>query len=75
MFLLALLSLIVQTLAAQTLANHVNDPTVLKQFIIFGRHSVRSATAPDATLATLASQPYPDFGVGAALLGFAILWV
>ncbi|MGB7762055.1 MAG: histidine-type phosphatase [Bryobacteraceae bacterium] len=49
--------------AAQTLANQATDPTVLKQIIIYGRHSVRSSTVPDATLAMFASQPYPDFGV------------
>jgi 4-phytase/acid phosphatase len=49
--------------SAQTLANQATDPTVLKQIIIYGRHSVRSGTVPDATLATLASQPYPAFEV------------
>jgi hypothetical protein len=33
---------------AQTLANQANDPTVLRQIIIFGRHGVRSAVAPAA---------------------------
>ncbi len=49
--------------AAQTLANQAADPTVLKQIIIFGRHSVRSATVPDTTLLTLASRTYPPFEV------------
>src|SRR5664280_634731 len=50
-------------MAAQTLANQATDPTVLKQIVIFGRHSVRSAVVPSTTLASFASQPYPDFGV------------
>ena len=49
--------------AAQTLASQATDPTVLKQIVIYGRHSVRSSAIPDVTLATYASQPYPDFGV------------
>ena len=49
--------------SAQTLANQATDPTVLKQIIIYGRHSVRSSTIPDATLATFASRPYPAFEV------------
>jgi 4-phytase / acid phosphatase len=59
----ALLSLVAGPASAQTLANPATDPTVLKQIIIFGRHSVRSSVVPDAMLATMASQPYPDFGV------------
>ena len=50
-------------MAAQTLANQATDPTVLKQIVIFGCHSVRSAVAQSATLTTFTSQPYPDFGV------------
>ena len=49
--------------AAQTLANQATDPTVLKQMIVYGRHSVRSSAIPDSVLATLASQPYPAFSV------------
>ena len=49
--------------AAQTLANQASDGTVLKQIILFGRHSVRSSAVPSELLATFASQPYPDFGV------------
>lgn len=48
---------------AQTLVDQATDPTVLKQIILYGRHSVRSSTVPDATLATFALQKYPDFGV------------
>lgn len=55
-------------IAAQTLANQATDPTVLKQIVIFGRHGVRSAVVPSTTLATFASQPYPDFGVPAGYL-------
>lgn len=60
---MAVLVLALQRAAAQTLANQATDPTVLKQIIIFGRHSVRSSVVPSAILATFASQPYPDFGV------------
>jgi len=49
--------------SAQTLANQATDPTVLKQIIIYGRHSVRSSTVAAATLATLASRTYPPFEV------------
>ena len=61
--LLAGLVLSLHPLAAQTLANQATDPTVLKQIIIFGRHGVRSSVVPNAVLATMASQPSPDFGV------------
>jgi 4-phytase/acid phosphatase len=37
------------------------DDTQLKQVIIFGRHSVRSPVAPNATLSTFSVQPYPAF--------------
>jgi 4-phytase/acid phosphatase len=60
---LVVLFLALQPVAAQTLANQANDPTILKQIIFFGRHSVRSSVVPTAMLATMASQPYPDFGV------------
>lgn len=46
---------------AQTVTD--NDGTVLKQIIIFGRHSVRSATASPETLAKYAVDPYPAFEV------------
>ena len=39
------------------------DDTVPKQIILFGRHGVRSAAFPDATLAAFATRPYPSFGV------------
>lgn len=39
------------------------DDSVLKQVIIFGRHGVRSAALPTATISAFASKPYPDFGV------------
>ena len=48
---------------AQTVAKPSSDDTVLKQIIVFGRHGVRSAAFPSATLATFATRPYPDFGV------------
>ncbi len=46
---------------AQTIRN-ADDGTTLKQIIIFGRHSIRSATAnPASLLAQYAAAPYPDF--------------
>jgi 4-phytase / acid phosphatase len=45
---------------AQTVTN---DDTVLKQFIIFGRHSVRAPTPSRAQYATYSPRPYPDFNV------------
>ncbi len=50
-------------LFAQTAPGQTSDDTVLKQIIIFGRHGVRSAAFPSATLAMFATRPYPDFGV------------
>ncbi len=50
---------------AQTLTN---DDTVLKQIIIFGRHSVRSAVLSPAAYAQYSPRPYPDFGVPAGYL-------
>ncbi len=44
--------------AAQTIRSA--DDTILRQIIIFGRHSVRSPTAQPATLATYAVDWYPD---------------
>jgi 4-phytase/acid phosphatase len=48
---------------AQRLPHAVKDDTVLKQIILFGRHSVRSAAAPSNVIAVFASRHYPDFGV------------
>ena len=50
---------------AQTISN---DDTILKQIILFGRHSVRASVAPTALYATLSVRPYPDFGVPAGYL-------
>ncbi len=44
---------------AQTVIN--NDGTILKQIIIFGRHSIRSATTATTTLDKMAVDPYPPF--------------
>ena len=44
---------------AQTVIN--NDGTTLKQIIIFGRHSIRSATTATTTLDKMAVDPYPPF--------------
>jgi 4-phytase / acid phosphatase len=53
------------TVPAQTVTN---DNTVLKQIIIFGRHSVRAPTATPAQYALLSPRPYPDFGVSTGYL-------
>jgi 4-phytase/acid phosphatase len=48
---------------AQT-TNAVDDGTVLKQIIIFGRHSIRAAISTTNTLNRFSADPYPDyFGV------------
>ena len=51
---------IAPTVPAQTVAN---DNTILKQIIIFGRHSVRSPVLPPATYSMFSPRAYPDFGV------------
>ena len=38
-----------------------DDDTILKQIIIFGRHSIRSSTDSPSSLAQFAVDPYPDF--------------
>jgi 4-phytase/acid phosphatase len=45
---------------AQT-TNAVDDGTVLKQIIIFGRHSIRSATTGTNSLDECSANPFPDF--------------
>ncbi|MFN7995046.1 MAG: hypothetical protein U0Q18_15670 [Bryobacteraceae bacterium] len=60
--LLFLASLVAVPVSAQT-ANDSDTDTVLKQVIIFGRHSVRSPTVAPADYAKLSRRPYPDFGV------------
>jgi len=45
---------------AQTVTS---DDTILKQIIIFGRHSVRSPVISPASYAQYSPRPYPDFGV------------
>jgi 4-phytase/acid phosphatase len=48
---------------AQT-TNATDDGTVLKQIIIFGRHSIRAAISTTNTLNQFSADPYPDyFGV------------
>lgn len=49
--------------ASATAQTVTNDDTVLKQVIVFGRHSVRSPVLPPALYATFSPRPYPDFGV------------
>ena len=46
----------------------VDDGTILKQIIIFGRHGVRSSTVSPADYAKLSPRPYPDFGVAPGYL-------
>ena len=48
--------------AAQTIADGADD-TILKQIVIFGRHSVRSPTLAPADLAKYSASPFPAFGV------------
>lgn len=38
-----------------------DDGTILKQIIVFGRHSIRSSTADPSSLAQFAVDTYPDF--------------
>src|ERR1035438_5474794 len=45
---------------AQT-TNAADDGTVLKQIIIFGRHSIRSATSDTNSLDECSANPFPDF--------------
>ena len=45
---------------AQTI-KAVDDGTVLKQIIIFGRHSIRAATSATNSLNQFSANPYPDF--------------
>ena len=51
--------------SAQTVTN---DNTILKQIIIFGRHSVRSPVLTPAQYAAFSPRPYPDFGVSTGYL-------
>jgi len=51
---------IAPTVPAQTVTN---DDTILKQIIIFGRHSVRSPVLPPATYGIFSPRAYPEFGV------------
>jgi 4-phytase / acid phosphatase len=46
--------------SAQT-TNDANDGTVLKQIILFGRHSIRSSTFSTNTLNLFSAEPYPVF--------------
>ena len=52
-------------LSAQTVTN---DNTVLKQIIIFGRHSVRAPTASPEQYALFSPRAYPNFGVSTGYL-------
>ena len=55
--------LLIFTIAVPVLAQTINtdDDTTLKQIIVFGRHSIRSALANAATLDQFAADPYPPF--------------
>lgn len=63
----ALLAALAVTLpaAAQTVSN---DGTILRQIIIFGRHSVRAPVLSPDEYARFSPRPYPDFGVPAGYL-------
>ena len=54
-------------LTAQPPAQPVDD-TQLKQVIIFGRHSVRAAVAPNTYLDQYSTQQFPNFDVAAGIL-------
>src|SRR3954469_24452007 len=54
-------------LGAQTVSSSTDD-TVLRQVIIFGRHSVRSTIATASDFALMSVRPNPDFGVPAGYL-------
>ena len=45
---------------AQTIANG-NDGTILREIIIFGRHSIRTATSDQTTLDQYSANTYPVF--------------
>ena len=45
---------------AQTI-RAVDDGTVLKEIILFGRHSIRSATSDTNSLDQCSANPFPDF--------------
>jgi len=63
------LRLITVTLCGVTflMAQPVDD-TVLKQVIVFGRHSVRAPVAPNTFLNQYAAQNFPDFAVANGIL-------
>lgn len=48
------------TVLAQT-TNATDDGTVLKQIIIFGRHSIRAPTSAPDLLNQYSAAPFPDF--------------
>jgi 4-phytase / acid phosphatase len=54
--------------SASFLAAQPVDDTVLKQVIVFGRHSVRSPLVPNSVLNTYSAQPFPDFSVAPGIL-------
>ena len=60
-FLIGLLLTLVIAVPGLAQTIKADDDTTLKQIIIFARHSIRSSTVPDATLATFSSNTYPPF--------------
>jgi 4-phytase/acid phosphatase len=63
-FTLLLLAILPSVIAVPVLAqttNATDDGTVLKQIIIFGRHSIRSSTSDPSSLDQFAADPYPAF--------------
>jgi len=67
-------ALLSSLLAAAVIAGPVsaqtatNDDTILKQIIIFGRHSVRAPTIKPEDYAQYSTRAYPDFGVQTGFL-------
>lgn len=55
----------IMPVAAQTVTS---DNTVLKQILVFGRHSVRAPTVSPSAYAALSPRPYPNFGVSTGYL-------
>jgi 4-phytase / acid phosphatase len=58
-----LLTLVVPVSVPAQAIKNADDGTTLKQIIIFGRHSIRSATTDPSTLSQMAVDPYPAFEV------------
>ncbi len=64
----ALLGVLLAAAAPVPAQTVTTDDTILKQIIIFGRHSVRAPVVPPAAYAQYSPNPYPDFGVSTGYL-------